>query len=172
MVYIVTGILAAIFVLILWVILVPVYVSVDTHCNRYEVNQKGIASIALHPGRMPLLKMRILGVAITRPLKIKRKKQRPESPVSSKKRGLKRSLASWLYLMKGAFRSFRIIKLKATIDFDDVVCNAQLVPVMLLLSRGNVDVSTNFIRQNYLILLIEWRPYKLLWTWITFLTKK
>jgi hypothetical protein len=65
-----------------------------------------------------------------------------------------------MFLFKGVLNSFRVKRFILNIDVDDVVLNAQLIPILLLVSRGPVSMNTNFNGRNYLDLEVEGRLNK------------
>lgn len=160
--------------LIGWIVFVPVYLRINTNINQYELSQSGTISMALHPGEIPFFTMCIFGISV--PVSTSKKPQRrKESVKSGRKKGrsfIKRSPQTWLYLIEGIVKSIKLKRLACTMDFMDVVLNAQLVPVMLLISRGPVQLSTNFTGQYYLHLEACAKINSVLWTFIRFLTKK
>lgn len=157
-----------------WIVFVPVYLRINTDINRYELSQTGTINMALHPGETPFVTMRVLGIRIpVSSSKTSRKKKETVKPKRKKARSvIKRSPQTWLYLIKGVLRSIRLKHLVCTVDFMDVVLNAELIPAMFLISRGPVQVSTNFTRQYYLNLEVRGKINSMLWTFIRFLTKK
>src|SRR5690606_14612110 len=100
------------------------------------------------------------------------KKARPKKKTETKSRGLKKSAHAWFFLIRKGLSSFRLRKLWLDVDTDDVVLNAQLVPVMMLLNRGPVWMQTNYNGRVSLQLVAEGRLNKLLWAFLRFLTKK
>ena len=155
---------------ILWIVFIPVYLKVNTDLNQYEVRQPGTVRIAFHPWQRSAMSMWIFGFRI-KMLKDD-KTLRPITDREKKKGTIKRSLSTWLYLLQGIHNSFRLRKLVCSVDLDDVVMNAKLVPVVLLLNRGAVSLSTNFTNRNFLYMDIKVRVNKLLWTIFRFYTKK
>ena len=54
--------------------------------------------------------------------------------------------------MKGAFRAFRIKKLKVDIDTDDFTLNAWLIPVFSAVNSENIHLQVNFTGRQFLLL--------------------
>lgn len=156
--------------LLLWVIFTPVYVRVDTTIDLYEVSQAGTIRMSLHPGEDTLFSMRVFGLQV--PVKASEKPKKKPGERPKKKSRFKRSASAWRYMIGGVLRSFTLQRLACSIDPDNVVLNAQLVPVLMLVNRGPVSINTNFNGQYYLQLRVKARLNRLLWTFIRFLTKK
>lgn len=91
-------------------------------------------------------------------LKKKRKKKR-------RKPDLRKLLTSGKQLLK----SFRIKKLKATIDTGDFPLNAQLIPVVSQINNENISIGINFENYNSLYMRIVTRLYKLVWIAIRYI---
>jgi len=162
--------LALILSLILWIMFVPVHLRINTDMDQYEVSQAGTLKICYHPWQRPAITMRILGFRIDMT-----RKERAKLDAETKKketRRIKRSPSAWRYLIKGVFKSLRVNRFVCTVDLDDVVRSAQLVPLIMLINRGPVSVSTNFTNRYFLFLEMEGRINKVLWTILRFFTKK
>ena len=166
--------LSLVIILLLWVLFVPVYILIESERNLYQIRQAGTVSISFHPDKKPLFRFSIFGFPIPTGGKDRSGKKKKDKKKKDKKSGppFQRSGHAWLYLIKGLIKSFRVSFFRASIDTDDVVLNAQLVPVAMLLSRGPVNISTNFQGVNYLSLEIRLRLNKVAWAFIRFLTKK
>ena len=162
--------LLIILALLLWVIFTPVYVKVDTTMGLYEVSQTGTIRMSLHPGEDTLLNMRVFGLQVR--IKASEKSKKKTKEQVKKKSRFKRSASAWRYMIGGVFRSITLQRLACSVDLDNVVLNAQLVPVLMLVNRGPVNINTNFNGQYYLQLRVKARLNRLLWTFIRFLTKK
>jgi hypothetical protein len=172
-----TVVLAFLLALILWIIFIPVYLRINTRLGQYELKQAGIITIAFHPYQKPALTMRVIGIRVNVENKgdgaEKVKSEGHVTPRRKKsKRRIHRSPGAWLYLIRGMLNSIRLKKLTGTMDLDDVVLNAQLVPVMLLVSRGPVMMSVNFTKQYFLAMEMEARISKMIWVFIRFLIKR
>ena len=157
--------------LILWVIFVPVYLSINTDVSHYEISQTGTLKLSFHPCQSPALRLRVFGFGINM-----KKKARPASARPSEKGkgkpAVRRSAAAWLYLQRGLFRSLRLRKLECAVDLDDVVLTARLVPFLMLVNRGAVSISTNYVDRNFLRVEAEGRINRMLWTIFRFYIKK
>jgi hypothetical protein len=170
MIHLIIGLLSFISVLIVWMLFVPVHLWINTDLNRYEFSQPGILTISLQPGKIPFYKIKILGLKIQTSDHAKVSTAKPNEKKG--RAGIKRSFKTWMFLFKGVLNSFRVKRFILNIDVGDVVLNAQLIPILLLMSRGPVSMNTNFNGRNYLDLEVEGRLNKVLWTFIRFLTKK
>lgn len=168
----ITILLLLIGMIILWVVFVPVYIRVDTESEQYEIRQAGSFILSFHPGNKPAMRMRLFGFYIPIAQRATQPPQQPSKEIKNGKARIKRSARAWLYLVQGIFKSFHLKKLVCKVDFDDVVLNAQLIPLGLLLTHNNIVFNINFRKDYYLLLEIEARVNVLLWTFIRFLTKK
>lgn len=172
MIIVITSLLALLLVVLLWVIFIPVYLRIDTDTDRYELMQSGTVKMSFYPGQEPLLKVRLFGFFLPAIKKSKASPPDEQKKQRKKKNPKKRSLNAWLYLLRGVKRSIRCKYVDCTVDLGDVVLNAQMVPVLLLLSRGAVNVKINFTGRYYLAMEAYGRLYILVWTFLRFLTKK
>lgn len=164
--------LILIFSLLLWVVFVPVYLRIDTAMGKYELSQTGTMRMSLCPGEAPLWRMWVLGFKVPITVGEKQRKVPVEKAPVNKKPNFKRSPAKWRYMIRCVLHSITLQRLLCTIDVENVVLNAQLVPVLMLVNRGPVSITTNLNGQYYLHLEVKAQLNKLIWTFIRFLTKK
>ncbi|MBL6448408.1 hypothetical protein JMN32_18995 [Fulvivirga sp. 29W222] len=166
--------LLAILVLLLWIVFTPLYVRVDTTLGLYEIHQAGTINMSLHPGEDEWWQVRVFGVRVR--VKASEKPKKAKTPKKQgkgkKKSRFKRSASAWRCLVSGVVRSITLQQFACSVDLDNVVLNAQLVPVLMLVNRGPVSIHTNFNDQYYLQLRVKARLNRLIWTFIRFLTKK
>lgn len=162
--------LTVITALILWVALTPLHVTVNSDLGQYQISQAGTVKIAFHPWQEEPIRIWIFGFRIN--TVSREKKIRPPTGRQKKEAVIKRSLSSWLYLFQGIYNSFTLKKLVCTIDLDNPVVNARLIPFILLLNSGVLSLSTNFVNRNFLYLKIHVSVSRIVWTTFRFYTKQ
>jgi hypothetical protein len=165
-------ILAIFLILVVGFLVIPVSLYIDTDQGRYEVFQKpAFRFFAIIKNETVILQLQIVGINV--PLQSKRKSAiKKERKKSKSKSTFRRSVSAWRFLIERSLKSFEVKKVIVDLDTDDVILNAQLVPVLLLASQGAVQLSTNFNGRVYFHLDIKNRPGKILWIFLRFLTKK
>ena len=94
-------------------------------------------------------------------------KKKSRTKRNNKKRKL--SLNRIIPVLKGAYRSFRIRKLTASIDTGDYPLNAQLIPVASQLNNEKITVGINFEDNNSIYFEAVTRLYKLTWILIRYI---
>jgi hypothetical protein len=165
-------ILTLILAIVFWIAFAPLNVVVNTAQNRYHVSQAGTVTISWHPNERRYFKIRVFGLNLN-PHPKQRATLSSAKPTKKVKPQAKKSLNAWIFLFKGILKSFDVRRFEGTIDFDDVVLNAQLYPVFYFANGGATRLSTNFRGEYYLDIFIQGRIYRMLWTVIRFyLTKK
>ena len=171
---IISGILL---VLLAGFLLVPVSLYIDTDENRYEVFQRPVFRFFLSTGDNAISpRLQLAGIRI--PLQSKEKARKTGGVDKStrkkpkRKSRFKRSASAWRFLAERAAKSFHVREAVLDVDTDDVVLNAQLVPVFFWASRGPVHLNTNFNGRVYVHIRACTRLARLLWVFIRFLTKK
>lgn len=164
------GILALLFALVLWIVFVPVYLRIDTRRDIFELKQAGTVQLSILPGEKTAIKVKVFGLKVPSSAKPKAKKPKPQK--ERKKPFFKRSFQTWIFLIKGIFRSFRIKALVGTADLDDFVLHAQFFALSPLINHGPVMLTSNLNNQYFLHLLIEGKLHRVLYTFILFLIKK
>ena len=166
-------ILAFLLILLVGFLVIPVSLYIDTDQGRYEFFQRpGFRFFAIIKNERIVPQLQIAGINV--PLQSRRKrsikKAREKSKV--KKTAFRRSVSAWRFLIERLLKSFAIKQAVVDLDTDNVVLNAQLVPVFLWASHGPVHLSTNFNGRVYFHLEVRNRPAKILWILLRFLTKK
>jgi hypothetical protein len=166
-------ILAFLLILVVGFLVIPVSLYIDTDQGRYEVFQRpAFRFFAIIKNETIVPQLQIAGINV--PLQSKRKgsikKARKKSTV--KKPGFRRSVSAWRFLVERLLKSFAIRQAVVDLDTDNVVLNAQLVPLFLWASHGPVHLSTNFNGRVYFHLEVRNRPANILWIFLRFLTKK
>lgn len=151
--------------LMVWLIFVPVVVEVDTDHHRYQIRQRGTMRFWITTDFH--FNLRIFGIKV--PLKSKDKTHQPPTAKPIRNRS---SLQNKVALIKGIFRSITLKWLRLDVDTDDVVFNAQLIPVCLFLSRGPVHLTTNFDGRVYASLRAEIHLYRIGWALLLFSLKQ
>jgi hypothetical protein len=149
---------------VLWVLLTPVIVIVDSTRRELKVAQRGTFAVSWTVDRP--IELRICGILFSlKPHPAKPKK------VTKKAQGRTRSMDSWLYLLRGLLKSIGVRKLILKVDTDDVVLNAQLIPAAVLLSHNDLAFNINYQGEVSLYAMIEIKLNRLIWTYMVFLTK-
>lgn len=165
-------ILAFLLILLVGFLVIPVSLYIDTDQGRYEVFQRpAFRFFAIIKNETIVPQLQIAGVNI--PLQSRRKRSIKKAKKSTvKKTGFRRSVSAWRFLVERLLKSFAIKQAVVDLDTDNVVLNAQLVPLFLLASQGPVHLSTNFNGRVYFHLEVRNRPANILWIFLRFLTKK
>lgn len=155
-------VIALLVLFLLWIVFVPVYLRINTDLGQYEISQRGTLKLTLHPWESPVVRLRVIGFSINM-----QRKAKPPLPATGKKEKrpvVRRSPAAWLRLQRGILRSLRLRRLECSVDLDDVVLTARLVPLLMLINRGAVSISTNYVDRNFLCVEVEGRINRILWT--------
>lgn len=163
--------LIAVMLLALWVIFVPIYLRIDTRLNQYQISQQGTIKFSFHPYEHAAFRFRIFGVTLKQQ-RLTEEEEKPAKPKRGDQPPKKRSLQAWSYLFQGMYKSLRLCRLNCTMDFDDPVFNACMIPLVRMADRGGINASINFQHHYYLDLLVQIRLNKILWTFIRFSTLK
>lgn len=152
---VVIGVLVLFLIGLLWT---PVIIQVDTDLNKYDVSLFGIVKAWLSVEEDELkTHVWILGY---------HRKSSPKFLIAEKteedKRKKKRKNVPKLRLGRtfNAIRSFKVKTFEVSLDTDDYVLNAKLVPVSWLIRLLGVNVTINFQGNSYCRLEIRnnlWR---------------
>ena len=149
---------------LLWILLGPVIIFLNTDNRRYYLALPGIFKAVVVPSD-DLFHIR--GWIFFIPYKFdpfqqKKKKRRRKIEKPKRKRGSKK-LSGGLQLINGITRSVRIRKLLLDLDTDDFILNAWLIPVFSSVNSKNIRMRVNFEGTSSLFLNLQTRLGTLLW---------
>lgn len=166
------AILFVIFLTVLGFLLAPVSIYVDTEQGWYEFSQTPVFRFfAVIKNGTIVPRLQLAGINV--PLQSKKKKPVKKIDKKHKKKStFRKPVSAWRYLIERILRSFDIKQAVIDLDTDNVVLNAQLAPLFFWVSRGPVQLSTNFNGRVYFHLEAHNRPARILWIFLQFLTKK
>ena len=165
-------ILVILLILIVGFLVTPVSLYVDTDRGRYEIFQRpAFKFFAMIKNETIVPQLQIAGINV--PLQSKGKTTiKNDRKKSKSKTTFRRSASAWRFLIERSLKSFEVKQIIVDLDTDNVILNAQLVPVLLLASHGPVQLSANFNGRVYFHLEVKNRPAKILWIFLQFLIKK
>ncbi len=158
-------VLIVILFIVSWILLMPLVIDVDTARTSYRVYQTGTFLFSFEKDFKP--RLRVMGLSVP----ISQHKQKKAKAKSLEKKKNKISIHRVRVLIRKIFQSICIKQFHVDIDTDNVVLNAQLIPALVVFSRGPVQLSVNFEGRVYARLLAEVRLYRLAWAFLEFFTK-
>jgi len=159
--------LGILLVVVGWLVFWPWVLEIDTSRNTYQLYQKGTIRLWLTTGFQ--LHMRIIGISV--PLKGDKKDHTATELAEPKKKRPFR-IHRVLSLFKGIINSIKVNWFYLDLDTDDVVLNAQLIPVFYWMSRGPIHLTTNFEGRVSSRLRVELKLYRMGWAFLLFFIKK
>jgi hypothetical protein len=139
--------------LVLYLLLIPIVLNIDTISNEYHLRVKGLAkaSIEQHDTEIFRIKIRaFLTNFYVYPLKKKQPKKKPKEQQIhkyKKKLGPKKVLR--------LFRTFKVKRFYMDLDTGNCITNAKLYPVFAILNYKVGAMNINFQGRNELVLRIE-----------------
>lgn len=144
-------------VTLLWILLGPVIIYLNTDRNKYYVTLPGIFKAAwVSAGDLFHIRGWIFFIPFKiNPFKRRKKKNKEKSILPGKKKPGRRFGS--VRMLKGAISSFRIRRLILDIDTDDFSLNAWLVPVFSLVRSENIRMRVNFEGNAFLQLDLRTR---------------
>jgi hypothetical protein len=154
--------------LLLWILMGPVILSVNTERKRYQLMLPGVVQArVVYTEEVLILKGWIFFIPFRiNPFRIKGKKKEKKDRVSKAKKKSSRKIGN-IRSIKDAFRAFRIRKLHMNIDTDDFMMNAWLIPAFSAVNNGrNVQMQVNFEGNMFLDLDLRTRIGSLAWIFI------
>lgn len=152
-----------------WLLFAPIFLNINTIEKEYNAGLKGILSLSLKPDEEQIFFIRISIVFYTfnfYPFEAKEKKSKGASKVKKPKKKKKRPRFKTIWLIINivwkVVGSFRLKKLYANIDTDDVMVNAGLIPVFANLHRNNINLNVNYSGDIAMIISIQNNIFRIL----------
>jgi hypothetical protein len=152
---------------LLWLLLVPLVIFVDTVSNRYCLTLPGIFRAMVVPsGELFQVKGWILFIPYRfNPFKMRRRKRKEKNTVRKKRKKF-RVPKGGIGMAGDMIRTIRIRALDLNIDTDDFMLNAWLVPAFSFINTPNTRLRVNFEGDATLLLDMRIRLGALLWAFI------
>ena len=158
--------IALITLFLLWILLGPVNVFVNTDNHCYYLALPGVFKAALVPSD-GLFHIRgwILFIPFRfDPFRRRKKKSKEVKKVRKKKRSKRRS--GGIMWIRGVIRAIRIRDLQLDMDSDDFTLNAWLIPAFSMINNERIRMRVNFEGRSSLLLDLRTRIGVILWTFI------
>ena len=155
--YSVVIILGILLLLIVLILIIPFYLQVDTENGQYRTGLRGLLKVIFLPDeaafelQWPLYRHKIHPRFGDEPKPKKKKTEKPQKKSSKFPLSFKQSLK----LARELIQTFKVRRFKVNLDTGDYTTNAQLVPVMWLLSGETAHFSTNYVGISSLDLMVE-----------------
>ena len=155
--------IAILVLFLIYLLLIPIIIVIDTVNNQYYVQMKGLLKANVLPDENEILKVR-LKIFFLRfnfyPLK---KRLSPNKSKKTKKNhGKKPKRNVDFKTVLRVIRSFKIKRFYLNTDSGNCITNAKLYPLFALLKYYKGGYNINFLGQNVLILAIENRPIRII----------
>jgi hypothetical protein len=152
-------ILAVFLFLVIYLLLIPVTLFIDTESNQYYIQLRGLAkaSIMQHDKEILIVKLKVLFLKFyIYPLNYL-------TPSKQNKRHIKKkaTLIKIKRILK-ILKTFRVKRLFVNIDSGNCILNAKLYPLFALLNYNRENFHVNFEGQNQLVLHLKNRPINII----------
>ncbi len=164
---IVLGVLLLLLLILLYGLINPITVLIDSRAETIRLTWKGIGSVwVLGEMSNPVIRIRMLGwqknISLL-DLRGSSKKKELQKEKKARNRSWKRP--DWLtfQLIVRLLKTFQIQQLRLDLDTRDYLQNAYWYPVFWGLSRGNRQFRINFQGKSELVLVITNHPWRLVW---------
>jgi hypothetical protein len=161
--------------LIVWILLVPVILFINTEKNRYAATLRGVFHVAVIPSDgLFLIKGWILFIPFKfNPFRPRRKKSRrkPRSKKRKKKKGTLQKLSNNrrnLSMFRKLLGAFKIKKLQLNVDTEDFTLNAWLIPLFSYVNSEHVLMQVNYTGTAKLLLDLRIRIGTLIWIFMKY----
>lgn len=167
-------ILVILVLILLWVIISPFYLKINTEISQYEITMPALFKVSYHPSVKPGVKFRILFVPFSPNFGKKKKLKKSEDPeikISKKKTRKMISTHQIKKLILKFFNAFKINKLDANIDTGDYTLNSHLIPILVITGVEN-KININYQNINNIDLELRSNIYKFLYLGMWYIIKR
>lgn len=155
---------------LIWTLMAPISLNMDSSSNKYLINWGGLVSLALIPKKENWFLNLKIGfwkkkIFISDLLEKKMKSVKKEQKPQNKKKGQSTDFFNSFRKAKQILKSFKVRACKIDFDTDDYYWNALLIPAFQLINKGNQHrVAVNFKGKNSILIIIENRLIKILYS--------
>ena len=158
-----TTILILLTAFLIYVLLMPLELVIDSYTGRYYLRLGFLARLSLEKDPLELLRLHLRVLSLNfywRPSEIRAwGRQKKQSKVETK--GEKKSRMT-LTQVRRILSSFRVKTLSLEIDTGNPVLNARLMPLSYMFGRRIGDIGINFRNRNFILLHVVNRPINIL----------
>ena len=156
------------FLVILYLLFVPLDIVINVAKNQYFVRIWGLAKVALEGHETEFIRIK-LNTLFTRfyfyPLRKKKKEQKKKIEAKTRKRrNIKSNVKHGLHVLK----SFKVKKLLLDIDTGNCIQNAKLYPAFAFLNYYAGTFQVNFEGRVNMVLHLQNRPINIIKSFINF----
>jgi len=160
-----TIILILFFLLVMYVLLAPIALYINTTKNEYYIKLPGLAKASIEEHKKELLRIKLKVLFLNfyfYPLRKNSdgKKQIEKRRTRSRKIGIQTGLR--------VLKSFKIKRLYLDIDTGDSIANAKLFPLFAFINYKIGNFNINFEGENQMTLYIQNRPIRIIKSFINF----
>ena len=160
----VIGILVFLVLILCWLLIAPLLLEVDTRVPQATFRWKSIGKMQIWYDGKWRLSLQVLFFRKTICLSEMKSKPHPKK-VRALKKKRKRNITRLMTKMMRVFKTFRVTEWRLAIDTGDYTHNAYLYPVNFLpYAFKHLDI--NFRDENYLVLQIRNRPWKMIYAFL------
>ena len=165
-------ILIIIISLSVYILFFPITVKIDTDNSKYYIRLPGILGFRVMKGksgwkmRFSVLFMRF-NIQFFKPDEHGKKLEEDPSKIKGRSSG-KRFKAGYLLLGMNILRTFRLRRLRWSIDTGDYPLNAQLIPVASYLNNDRINLSVNFNDHNELYIILHAHLFRIVYVTIRY----
>ncbi len=160
------GFLALFLLLVVYLLLVPIILVINTNSNEYYLQIKGLAKASVESDVKKVIKIKLKLFFFNYyfyPLMYKASGEKKKLE-NNKKKKRKRNIE--FKTMLRLLKSFKVQKLLVDIDTGDCILNAKLYPVFGFLNYHVGNFKVNFEGRNQLVFQIQNRPLNIIKSFI------
>lgn len=153
------------FLLVIYVLLAPIALHINTTKNEYYVQLLGLAKASIEEHEKELLRIKLKVLFFNFYFYPLRKNDDRKKKIEKRKnRSRKIGIQTGLRML----RSFKIKRLYLDVDTGDSITNAKLYPLFAFINYKIGNLNINFEDRNQMILYIQNRPIRIIKSFINF----
>ncbi len=159
-------IFAVLLIPVIYLLLTPIIVKVDTSSNQYYIQLRGLFKANIESDKKELLRVQVNILFLkfyVYPLNYLGLDKRNKHKINNIKK--KATLIKIKRILK-ILKTFRVKRLFVNIDSGNCILNAKLYPLFALLNYNRGNFHVNFEGQNQLVLHLKNRPINIIKSFI------
>lgn len=164
-----TIILSLLILVVIYLLLMPIILFIDTQTNEYYIQLRGLAKASIQADKKEVLKVKMKVLFLNFKFYPLKRKKTDTKTKKIKKYNTKNSSKSvkfrkFIRLLK----TFKIKRLFINIDTGDCISNAKLFPLFAFLNQTKGSFKVNFEGRNRMVLHMQNRPINIVKSFIHF----
>jgi len=154
---------------VIYLLLMPIILFVDTQTNEYYLQLRGLAKASIQADEKEVLKVKMKVLFLNfkfYPLRRKKSSSKSKKIKKYNKKNSGKRIKFRKYIR--ILRTFKIKRFFVNIDTGDCISNAKLFPIFAFLNQTKASFKVNFEGRNQMVLHMQNRPINIIKSFVQF----